>query len=328
MEHECKSILLPSRKTRRPGPSPSRSSSGRHAGPAARFTRMAATPKPAPSACIGTASPTVHWRVLVGVLRQNRGTPPRSSVALRPSRRSARLRCAIDAALLARARRRQHRQVGHRLHPQARPRRRSCRRREPAADRLGRQGRLHDQPLGRQSRSSGPWPSSASPRSSPCSPEPTPARRPPSVQATRDEWAETIGEWRDRTASLPRYTPAGRRIAICPATYTDATCKSCGACARPRDAVIGFPAHGGWRQVEAATAARDVPPGHSWAFRDHRTMAEIIAAETKQPDAFTLQISRSAGSRRQKLSPAQMTPTPRLAACRAGFCVLGPVFPR
>jgi hypothetical protein len=33
----------------------------------------------------------------------------------------------------------------------------------------------------------------------------------------RDEWAETIGEWRDRTASLPRYTPAGRRIAVCPA---------------------------------------------------------------------------------------------------------------
>ena len=51
----------------------------------------------------------------------------------------------------------------------------------------------------------------------------------------RDEWAETIGEWRDRTALLPRFTPAGRRIAICPATYTDATCKSCGACARPRD---------------------------------------------------------------------------------------------
>src|SRR6202007_192056 len=72
----------------------------------------------------------------------------------------------------------------------------------------------------------------------------------------RDEWAETIGEWRDRTASLPRYTPAGRRIAICPATYIDAPCKSCGACARVRDAVIGFPAHGAWRQVEAATAAR------------------------------------------------------------------------
>ncbi len=96
----------------------------------------------------------------------------------------------------------------------------------------------------------------------------------------RDEWAETIGEWRDRTASLPRYTPAGRRIAICPATYTDATCKSCGACARVRDAVIGFPAHGAWRQVEAATAARDVLPGENWAFSEHRTMAEVIAEET------------------------------------------------
>ncbi len=95
----------------------------------------------------------------------------------------------------------------------------------------------------------------------------------------RDEWAETIGEWRDRTASLPRYTPAGRRIAICPATYTDATCKSCGACAHARDAVIGFPAHGAWRQVEAATAARDVAVGESWAFRDHRTMAKVIADE-------------------------------------------------
>jgi hypothetical protein len=95
----------------------------------------------------------------------------------------------------------------------------------------------------------------------------------------RDEWAETIGEWRDRTASLPRYTPAGRRIAICPATYSDATCKSCGACAHARDAVIGFPAQGAWRQVEAATAARDVAVGESWAFRDHRTMAEVVAQE-------------------------------------------------
>jgi hypothetical protein len=95
----------------------------------------------------------------------------------------------------------------------------------------------------------------------------------------RDEWAETISEWRDRTASLPRYTPAGRRIAICPATYSGATCKTCGACARVRDAVIGFPAHGAWRQVEAAMAARDVPAEESWAFREHRTMAQVIAEE-------------------------------------------------
>jgi hypothetical protein len=94
-----------------------------------------------------------------------------------------------------------------------------------------------------------------------------------------DQWAETIAQWRDRIAPLPTRTSAGRRIAICPATYTDATCKSCGACAEPRDAVIGFPAHGAWRMVEKAIAARDVPVGQSWAFHDHRTMAEIIAAE-------------------------------------------------
>jgi hypothetical protein len=95
----------------------------------------------------------------------------------------------------------------------------------------------------------------------------------------RNEWAETISEWRDRTASLPRYTPAGRRIAICPATYSDATCKSCGACAHARAAVIGFPAHGAWRLVEAATGARDIPAGESWAFPEHRMMAEVLAEE-------------------------------------------------
>jgi len=94
-----------------------------------------------------------------------------------------------------------------------------------------------------------------------------------------DEWAETIAEWRDRIAPLPRHTPAGRRIAICPATYTAATCKSCGARAKAREAVIGFPAHGPWRMVEKAIAARDVAIGESWAFREHRTMAQVIADE-------------------------------------------------
>jgi hypothetical protein len=31
--------------------------------------------------------------------------------------------------------------------------------------------------------------------------------------------------------------------------------------------------------VEKATAARDVPPSESWAFHEHRTMAEVIADE-------------------------------------------------
>jgi len=97
-----------------------------------------------------------------------------------------------------------------------------------------------------------------------------------------DEWAETIARWRDRIADLPRHTPAGRRIAICPATYSAATCASCGACAKQREPVIGFPAHGAWRMVEKATAAREMPVGQSWAFTDHRAMAEVIAEEGVQ----------------------------------------------
>jgi hypothetical protein len=106
------------------------------------------------------------------------------------------------------------------------------------------------------------------------------ARRYRSLGHGNREWAETIGEYRDRIAALPSHTPTGRRIAVCPATYTGTTCEACGACARPREAVIGFPAHGAWRVVEQTTAARNVPVGERWTFPDHRTMAEIVAGET------------------------------------------------
>ena len=95
----------------------------------------------------------------------------------------------------------------------------------------------------------------------------------------RDEWAETIGEWRDRT---PATVHAGWQ-ANCglPRDLLGRHLQELRRCARVRDAVIGFPAHGAWRKVEKGTAARDVPVGDSWAFRDHRTMAEISAAETQ-----------------------------------------------
>ena len=107
------------------------------------------------------------------------------------------------------------------------------------------------------------------------------ARRHRSLGRGKRQWTETIGEYRDRVAPLPTHTPAGRRMAVCPATYTDATCESCRACAvpRPGGAIIGFPAHGAWRVVEKAIAARDVPPGEPWIFPDHRTMAQVIADE-------------------------------------------------
>lgn len=66
----------------------------------------------------------------------------------------------------------------------------------------------------------------------------------------KGEWAETLTEYRDRISSLPRYTPGGKKIAICPATYTETRCIDCRACATTsrRDPVIGFPAHGNRRR--------------------------------------------------------------------------------
>lgn len=71
----------------------------------------------------------------------------------------------------------------------------------------------------------------------------------------RDEKKETVSQYRDRIEGLPTHTPAGARIAVCPATYTDTTCMKCQACGKPdRDVVIGFPAHGWWRRAEGSTA--------------------------------------------------------------------------
>jgi hypothetical protein len=106
------------------------------------------------------------------------------------------------------------------------------------------------------------------------------ARRHRSLGGGKKEWTETIGQYRDRTSTLPSFTSKGRRIAVCPATYSDATCASCRACAHSRnEAIIGFPAHGTAKCKAEAVAARDVPVGTSWAFRDHRTMAQVIADE-------------------------------------------------
>lgn len=104
------------------------------------------------------------------------------------------------------------------------------------------------------------------------------ARRHRSLGRGKREWAETIGQYRDRIAALPTHTPAGRRIAVCPATYTETTCDACRACARPRGAIIGFPAHGRWHLVEKAVAARDVLPGERWSFPDHTVLADEAAA--------------------------------------------------
>jgi hypothetical protein len=72
----------------------------------------------------------------------------------------------------------------------------------------------------------------------------------------RVQWAETLGEYRARIAALPKVTPAGRPISVCPATYLDSNCQGCkGLCQRQaRDSVVGFPAHGADKAKASAIA--------------------------------------------------------------------------
>lgn len=50
-------------------------------------------------------------------------------------------------------------------------------------------------------------------------------------------------------------TPKGRKVIVCPATIRDnVSCATCQMCARQRDTIIGFPAHGtGAKKAERAT---------------------------------------------------------------------------
>ena len=50
----------------------------------------------------------------------------------------------------------------------------------------------------------------------------------------------------------PMFTPAGRMVAVCPASIGNTDCLNCGICqVRDRQAIIGFPAHGaGAKRVE------------------------------------------------------------------------------
>jgi len=54
-------------------------------------------------------------------------------------------------------------------------------------------------------------------------------------------------------------TPAGRKVVVCPATIRDnVSCADCGLCARLRDAIVGFPAHGTSKRKADAIARNEV----------------------------------------------------------------------
>ena len=50
------------------------------------------------------------------------------------------------------------------------------------------------------------------------------------------------------------FTPMGRRVVICPATIRDGvSCATCQLCARQRDIIVGFPAHGTGKKLVEKT---------------------------------------------------------------------------
>lgn len=52
-------------------------------------------------------------------------------------------------------------------------------------------------------------------------------------------------------------TPKGRKVVVCPAVVRDdVSCATCGLCARLRDAIVGFPAHGPSKRKASAIASR------------------------------------------------------------------------
>ena len=62
---------------------------------------------------------------------------------------------------------------------------------------------------------------------------------------TKGIWTETIDEYKKRIDIKNIRTANTRKVTVCPATYMDdVSCATCQLCARNRDAIIGFPAHG------------------------------------------------------------------------------------
>jgi len=65
-------------------------------------------------------------------------------------------------------------------------------------------------------------------------------------QGKGKEFTESLDAYKSRLADLPKTTPAGNRIVICPATYKEGmSCNDCRLCAKAnRKTIVGFPAHG------------------------------------------------------------------------------------
>ena len=75
-------------------------------------------------------------------------------------------------------------------------------------------------------------------------------------KSVKGEWTETLAEYKARVDVSNIKTGAGRKVTVCPATYMDdVSCESCGLCARLRDTIVGFPAHGNGKKKADAVAS-------------------------------------------------------------------------
>jgi len=75
-------------------------------------------------------------------------------------------------------------------------------------------------------------------------------------KSVKGEWTETMDEYKQRIDLKNIKTDSGRTVTVCPATFMDdVSCESCGLCARLRDTIVGFPAHGASKKKADAVAS-------------------------------------------------------------------------
>lgn len=70
------------------------------------------------------------------------------------------------------------------------------------------------------------------------------------------QWSESLPAYKERIADLGLTTAQGRKVVICPATYSDdVSCATCQLCQKVnRSTIVGFPAHGVSKRKASAIA--------------------------------------------------------------------------
>ena len=80
------------------------------------------------------------------------------------------------------------------------------------------------------------------------------------------EWLESLTAYKDRLADLGLRTAQGRKVVVCPATFSDyVSCATCKLCQKQRSTIVGFPAHGVSKRKASAIAETVAAPSYAIA---------------------------------------------------------------